>query len=196
MKSLSEQYQRMTEILLEILRLYSYVLFAFAIALFSVATLLKAGSNGETIIEISYIISPYLIISWLVGYLFLFWNYTLVIMKMDCIARMLTKHIEPKLEEEEAKLLSYQQFQEIFSGNKLILLIYAIIAFPVILVYIYLATESCIRSGKLFCDLAEWINGFLLIALPFFCLGFHQRVFVRNRDKRLEELKKDGLIWD
>jgi hypothetical protein len=188
---LTEQYKCRTQLLTEILKMYFHLLLVFAIALFACINALtrlegKEISVIQDIIGYAYMLSPFVILSWMAGYLFLYWNYESVITEMDSIA----KELESFIGNLKSSLLSHNHFLKSYTGIrfvgmkifKSIYVLYILIALPVLFSYAYfgyLGFEKCMAKHPSVASL--YLFG--LIFGPIFCLSVHLRFVFKNKSR-------------
>lgn len=140
---LSEQYKSRSQLLIEILKMYFRIFIIFAIALFAFTkAAIELQSNCVPIYKYAMLLSPSIVLSWFVGYLFLYWNYAVVITEMDCIAQEMEKSTTFK----GKSLISHGKFLESYNFQifpkigiiKFKYLIYIFIGLPILFFYQYL----------------------------------------------------------
>ena len=157
--------------------MYFRILLVFAIALFAcISAILKFDIKVIDIQKNALLLSPYLVLSWFAGYLFLYWNYEVVITEMDCIAHKLQRLVGI----EEESLLSHKKFLDCYTliGSKqrkwlkLKYFLYVVIGMPALITYVYLTysvTKKYLLSSLWV--LFPYIGG--LIVIPILCIIVH-----------------------
>lgn len=196
--ALSDQYRSRTELMVEILKIYFRILVLFAIGLLAcIGALLPLKAldkeTSEVIVRFAFQLGPYLILSWFAGYLFLFWNYRVVIGEMDCIADRLAKAVS---HQGSTCLLSHQYFLNSYTGIgflgiprvKSVYLVYLVIASPIVLTYVLLSDYVVRNHVTPGWPLALYGAG--LVVGPILCLTVH--FMFGSRIGRKESRLKDG----
>ena len=186
--AITELYKSKTQLLNEILKMYFRLLLVFAIAIFAcVEAVSNLGAvqckDAQDMLFYMYLIGPYFILSWFAGYLFLYWNYEVVIDEMDGIAAEIENSVKLKgtgILGHNAHLNRYAEISFLFIPFiKSIYVLYIIIGLPAIFAYIYFGTlgfDKCPDIYKI-----PYLLG--LIVGPIFCMLVHFRFVRKGRAK-------------
>lgn len=185
---ITELYKSKAQLLNEILKMYFRMLLVFAIAIFAcvkAVTSLGAVQSelAQDLLASMFLIAPYFILSWFAGYLFLYWNYEVVIDEMDGIAVEIGNSVKlkkPGILGHKAYLNRYAEISFLYLPLiKSIYVLYIIIGLPAIFAYIYfgkLGFDKCEASYQI-----PYLLG--LIIGPIFCMLVHFRFVRKGRAK-------------